>query len=512
MPFISQKDAKEDARVIPYKPIQEASFEEGFDASVGLAFDESLSISSMLNNEGYFNRGNVVERKVKQGLISKDIVDKYSDGLDYFDYDGLARELNDPEIKQDFQLEEEKSQELKQRREYSLDVQERAPGSASFVGTGAAVMLDPINVATMGLSTPFIAAKGLGVLAKTLRGAAGMGVVAAGTETLIQPFVYAHKKAINSPYSVSDSIEQIAFAGLGGGVLGGTAYGIGGLLRKTIGETQTAIDSGLPVTRAEIDALDSIKAMADDLEDLPRVDLEKVKADLIVEARQEFLGQAGNKITRGEVKALKIEIKDLEYKLSKFEETTIKDVGVEKVKGKKARAAKTEAETKAKGMTEESRRVITDQIEVAKQKLARNALSSEAESALSRLDQGILPDSYKNTFDNVAKELVGTESKYLMELHEKRIHINEAKEYLPKEKPRIRVASGQDLTGKGAIGQQLKEVDFDNVMNDFNQIESPRTIMRDANGKLNAVDAREVMAQADSKMDAMNQIRACFFG
>ena len=118
MPFISQKDNRQ--RMQTYTPaeyIEVPEFSEVFNASVGLAIDEGLSISGYLNNELYRERNQKINTLREEGFDVK----KYRDRRGRMDYDRLSRDTDDF-IQTDAVLREKRNEKLRQRREYAEDV------------------------------------------------------------------------------------------------------------------------------------------------------------------------------------------------------------------------------------------------------------------------------------------------------------------------------------------------------------------------------------------------------
>ena len=92
MPFISQKDNRQ--RMQTYTPaeyIEVPECSEVFNASVGLAIDEGLSISGYLNNELYRERNQKINTLREEGFDVK----KYRDRKGRMDYDRLSRDTDD---------------------------------------------------------------------------------------------------------------------------------------------------------------------------------------------------------------------------------------------------------------------------------------------------------------------------------------------------------------------------------------------------------------------------------
>jgi len=230
MAFLSQRDQRQRLQsFVPVEqPIAAPDFGETFAASVGQVIDEGLSVSSLLNNEGFDQRKHLV---LNLGNASQFNIKDYTRDYGVVDYDRLSTDYPDLKIKTDRQLYEERNAVLKQRRDYAQDVIDRGSGMAQFLGYGA-YMLDPINIATMPIATVGVAAKSLGAIGYALNVAGRSAGIAAASELAIQPLVYKHKHDINSPYEFGDALSAVVMAATGGAVLGGVVGGIGGYLRK----------------------------------------------------------------------------------------------------------------------------------------------------------------------------------------------------------------------------------------------------------------------------------------
>jgi len=255
MAFLSQRDQRQRLQsFVPAGPkVAAPEFGEVFGASVGQVIDEGLSISSLLNNEGYDQR----KRQVRDyGYADQFNIKDYTRDYGVLDYDRLSTDYPDLEIKTDRQLYDERNAVLKQRREYAQDVIERGSGMAQFLGYGA-YMLDPINIATMPIATAGVAAKSLGAIGYALNVAGRTAGIAAASELAIQPLVYQHKHDINSPYEFSDALAAVTMAATGGAVLGGVVGGISGYFRKVRATAETqALDND---ARAAIQYLERLE-------------------------------------------------------------------------------------------------------------------------------------------------------------------------------------------------------------------------------------------------------------
>lgn len=203
---------------------------ETFAASVGFTIDEEMTISNGLNRDGWLQRKRLIEDKIDAGEIDRE---QYAINQAVpFNYNQAAIDLNDPAIKTDDQLREERKEILRRRREYAQDVMERGSGLAQFLGAATAYMLDPLSIATLPIATTSVAAKSLGVLGKSLLVARNAAIVEGATELGIQAFVYQNKHDIDSPYGWQDALTNIATAAGGAALLGGTAQGISGYIGK----------------------------------------------------------------------------------------------------------------------------------------------------------------------------------------------------------------------------------------------------------------------------------------
>jgi hypothetical protein len=260
MPFISQKDNRQ--RMQTYTPaeyIEVPEFSEVFNASVGLAIDEGLSISGYLNNELYRERNQKINTLREEGFDVK----KYRDRKGRMDYDRLSRDTDDF-IQTDAVLREKRNEKLRQRREYAEDVIERGSGYAQFFGMATGFMLDPINIATLPIATAGVSAKGLGVLASAMNVAGREAALATSAELAIQPLVYNHKLDIESPYSVEEALMAIGGAAVGGALLGGVAGGLAGYLRKVSQKSRETLEPAINST--EEMAITTLERVAEDID------------------------------------------------------------------------------------------------------------------------------------------------------------------------------------------------------------------------------------------------------
>jgi hypothetical protein len=239
MPFVSEKDNKGFDRVYgtpvtPYEDPLNPTFGEVVSSGFGSVVDEDLTISRFLNQQFRNERLKRTEDLIRQGAINRE---RYQDQSGLFDFNRLHRDLRgtdyDGLIDADYQVREKRNEMLKKRREGRDAILAEGSGLAQFIGMGGAYMFaEPVSLLTLPIGTVTAAHKGLTVTATALNTAKNTAALNAASELAIQPFVYAHKEDIESPYSYLDSIAAVTFAATGGAALGGVAGGIAGYFRS----------------------------------------------------------------------------------------------------------------------------------------------------------------------------------------------------------------------------------------------------------------------------------------
>ena len=432
MPFVSKTDQR--ARLQALSPVDyrpAAEFSETFNASIGLVIDEGLSISGMMGREGLQARNAEINRLIKSG--SEDAA-PFTDARGRFSYRDFAKIRKIPGIKTDDELTSERNKVLAERRAYANDVIERGSGMAQFLGSATGYMLDPINIASMGLSGAVAGAKSLSVMGRALMTARNTAAIGAVSELAIQPLVYIHKQDIESPYAASDAISAIASTALAAGLLGGVAGGISGYLKSA----RKAVEVSADVTPEVESGLESITRMQRLLESAPKVDTEGVEKQFLLEIRADLIATAGAKLTGGERKSLLSDVLQLQQRINKISEIPEPIV---KAKGVPARKAKAESIAAGRAAAQVERAGLEEQLLVATRKLDNDKLSSSAEADLSRLDQGILSDTNTRRLETIKQELmVENEARYLEEIETRRIESNQpshkVEDYIEPERPK----------------------------------------------------------------------------
>jgi len=433
MNLLSERDARTELEtLIPDQNLPAASFGETFSASFGLAQDEMLSTSSMFNHEAYFDR----QKEVRKLKVSGFDFDPYTNEKGQLDYYRLSQDVES--IKSNGEVRSERNAMLADRRAYAEDVMQRGPGLATFAGMGTAMMFtDPINLATLpiGFGT---AAKGLSVLAHTLRGARNTAAVAVASELAIQPLVYNHKHDINSPYEVQDAINVIGITAVTAGILGGAIGGVSGYFTRT---AEVAAAEAIRFTRigrqipANVygkgfsiypDPMQFVKltptgATANKfvkftptgkIDPRYRPTFESVSPEIIAKAKVELAGLAAAKLSRGRVKAIEKEILELSQSRNKLTRANIMRNSTGKIITTQAISAKNK-KIRTKRANEAAE--LQAKIDKLQAKLKTNEGFARAEADLNKLNQGIIPAPIQKEIDAVLKQSEVAESARVMQ-------------------------------------------------------------------------------------------------
>jgi len=227
MPILSNQDQRDYYQNLrgPQEFREDPTFFETMGSAFGFVIDEELSVSSLLNRQGYDDRNEQIFKMSSEGFDLK----PYTDITGEIDYDRISADTG--LIRTNRELYDERTEILRKRREENQDVIERGNGFAQFLGSMGGYMLDPINVATMaiGVGTAY---KGMSTLSQSLMTGRNTAAIALASESAIQPLVYKHKHDINSPYEFNDALMAIGTTAVGAGLLGGAVGGISGYFRN----------------------------------------------------------------------------------------------------------------------------------------------------------------------------------------------------------------------------------------------------------------------------------------
>ena len=382
MPLLSNKDYR---NLMNQTGAMDFSPSPTFGETMGAAFrftrDEGLSTSSFMNNEGYAIRREQMNKLKEEGFD----VSKYIDDTGAVNYDNLSSATG--LVKSDLQIFTERNELLEKRRNESEDVMARGSGFAQFLGMTGGYMTDPVNVASLPFGGVGTAVKGMSVLSRALIGARNASAVAIASEAAIQPLVYKHKHDIGSPYEVSDAIQAIAFTAIGAGVLGGAAGGISGYLAKTAESTAPVFAPVFPQAPLAYKSpmIAGRPAGAQTFENIG-----KFKEELITEAKAKLIGPAGQKLTRGEEKKLRGELRNLEFDLAKAKKPPTK------IKARKDEPARV---AKQKVLQGEVKR-LEENIARTQKLLDDSQATREYNKAIIRLEEGKLTPELQQQLDD----------------------------------------------------------------------------------------------------------------
>lgn len=299
------------------------------------------------------------------------------------------------------------------------------------VGLGVSVA-DPVNIASafvpvVGPSRyAQLLAKATGPLGRAgTRTAVGVAEGAVGA-SLVEPLVYSTAKAEQADYDLADSLMNVVFGSVLGGGLHAGVGAIGDALARGVpaqraepqGDLAERVASWSPTERQQIFDL-AVKQMTSGrkVELTPIVELRdsvaqyrpasvadarrQVADSLRQEMREVLLPEAGAVRTRGEMKQLRAESRQIDFDLDQleasFKERAKRLQREEKLTRKQAEAkARAEIEQERADLLARRGRIedITREQEVAK----------AAEGDLSRLEQGIVPDRFKDRVEREARE------------------------------------------------------------------------------------------------------------
>lgn len=256
---------------------ENATYGEVFDASIVHSLTEGLSVSRWLDPLGLED----YREEQTRALFDSGELDRkrYTDQAGKVNYDEINKVNQN--ILTDEQIKERRNENLARTRADFADIKRRDHNvTAEFLGGTVGFMLDPVNIATMGISAPFMAVKGLTTIGNALRVGRNVSALTAGSELLIQPLVFDFKQEIDSPYSANEAIAAVAMAAAGGFVLGGVTGGIGGYLstfrKQAINQ---AVPEGVHIDDLKA-AMTDIQAVEDILTGAPKIDIEETRAQI----------------------------------------------------------------------------------------------------------------------------------------------------------------------------------------------------------------------------------------
>ena len=510
MTFLSTRDQRETLQTLqPATSFmqEEPSFSEVFQASLGLAIDEEMSFSSLLNREGFDQRKKQVSELVGSGQLN---IEQYTTAFGQVDYNAIAENEKNLKLKSDKEIFLERNEMLAQRRHYAQDVMERGSGLAQFLGMANAFILDPVNILTIPIATSTTALKSLTTIGKALTVAKNEAALAATTELAIQPLVYQHKHSIGSPFEVSDAISNIVIASTGAGLIGGVTGGISGYFSKIREKA-----SNFPLDDDSVLAVDALQRIEEDLLiNKGNIDLEstfkEIEETFLNKKILELEQDVSKKLTRGQRKELTKELDELTNNLNKIESP---DIQPEKGKDIPARKAKAEAKAKAEIEVQSKKGKIQTRINEIIDTLEVDQVGRSAESNLSRIKQGITPEDFKKEIDELKKKKeVEIDAEFLKVSNEKMKQYES--EFKTPEQYEDK-SSTKPSFSKGTVSEREREVlknlgieeAYDSDMAKFKLLESPKIVQNDE-----VIDAGDFMESLDSEISGIDDVLRCAIG
>jgi hypothetical protein len=524
MGFVSDKYNREYEQLS--KPLEEvredASWEDGFQASIGFNADENRSYSAFINHNGHEER---IRRINELGIDLKPYIEKNlrENGIHRANYSEVAKDY--PEIKTDEQIRQERNEMLAKRRAYAKDIMSRSPSSAVIAGDAITMITDPIMWPTLAYSIPVRGVQGLGALAKAAAKGAGKAAAYEGAaEAAVQAMVYSHKMDIGSEYTADDAINSIALAaGIGAGIGALVPLGAKGL-EKIIGDENPSIQDYLQkqLDSVDIEKLDDegleayrdVKRIVELIQASPAIDLEKTAKNKL-DAKAELLGSAGNKLSRKQVKDIKKEMAQIDSAIKKETEKiasseitdlaeTHKAKHTSKRKAKKIAEKEIQLERKAAiSQLEEKKAILTKQLE-------SHNLAKEAEAEISRIDQGHTGSKY-NIYKTVDEVTIQDEISILKEAEAFRENYEKNTAYRPEYKQEV-VENAPQANIASLEKEVLSRVGIDDSMNimqsEYDKLDT-RVLLDNEDNMINADD---VIEELKNESNSIENVMRCVRG
>ncbi len=238
-------------------PREKTGFVENWGAALGVAVDEELSVSSIINSPNFTDRNKQLFGMVKEGKIPNADAFLIGDSYSYkqYDWNALSRHAKKLgiDVKTDSEMLSDKTDELAARRKYAEDIMSRANLSGvvgKFAGYMNAGALDPVNVGAS-LFAPAALAKYLGNVASVRRVMIAEGIGGAASEAAIAPFVHDWKETIGVDYTLEDALVNMAAAGLLNAGIGGLAAKLGAVIKE--GKSQGIDVTPIEISKQELD-------------------------------------------------------------------------------------------------------------------------------------------------------------------------------------------------------------------------------------------------------------------
>ena len=131
------------------------------------------------------------------------------------------------------------------------------------------------------------------------------------------------------------------------------------------------------------------------------------RARVVEDIKAELLGDSSSRLPRGEVKQLTAELRDLRHKL---EQVTDEPIPVAPKKGVPARKAKQQGIDAGKRAADDEKAIFQERIDAITRRLDAHDAGAAAEADLTRLDQGLIPERYREKVARAAGRRVASPS------------------------------------------------------------------------------------------------------
>lgn len=308
------------------------------------------------------------------------------------------------------------------------------PGALRMGAAIGASMLDPINIAASFI--PVVGPTRYAAALERAGGVLGRAGVRAGVGALegvvgqaaVEPIVYTAAQAEQADYDLTDSVLSIAMGTIMGAGLHVGAGAIGDALGRgrpwqaaeptgkvperitrwsadeRAGVGRTAVAQAVSGRKIDIEPLVELRDSVNAIEPQTMAEARfQVGQRMHDQFREQLLPEAGHKLSRGEAKRLQQERADLQHKIDTVEQS-FKDTAQQIQKAEKMPRKK--AESLARKRIQQDKEHLQARVERIDTALEQHKVASAAEADISRLEQGIIPDRFKEQVDQEARKMV----------------------------------------------------------------------------------------------------------
>ena len=399
----------------------------------GLAFEETTELEMLSSRRTITKRAQDWQKRQlrdlhEQGEIPDEIWEKSvrrvrrGGEMDWEEVAGWTNENLDTNYDFSYGYVAEQALENTQARQETMQTYGMfsSQGVMSFLGTGAA-MFNPAKPVDLMASAALAAIPGGPVAAssvmKTVSNVAlkeaGIGLLEEG---LTQINSFQLRNDIGDEYQVSEAVANV----MAGMVIQGS---LGALISipgsRRVVEQAREVSRKADVNAEAEDLQEALRVLSDTLKEKEQTgrtvldatalpsqrqinvpDEAATRESVLTTAREELLPVAGRKLSRGQVKATKQEITELKQRLNEVEDTPTPKPTPEDTRHVSKRRQKRQAERRGKKLAEQDRERLNARIDKLERQLADNEVAAKAEADLSRVEQGIIPDEYRELFDS----------------------------------------------------------------------------------------------------------------